>query len=158
MSLFHVNNPDTDVSTSPQANLPQAPNAVVPQPPAWPAKMNLYFILGTTRIILRSQQLTVHLVIGDGIDNLRVSLVFVNAFPDGAHTLEFIRKGLLSATEGQGVTAAAIHQRLQDDEAYYSAIAPTGKHQLVTDFISNVLQSCKLISHSSGPKSKTLAT
>ena len=122
--IFRVNNPDTNVLVSLAVVLPSTVPHASPLP-AWPAETDLRFTPGSTKIILLTvQQPTVRLVITDGIDNLRMSLVSKDAFPDAAHTLEFIRDGLLTAAEERGPTAAAIHKRLQEDEDYYSMIIP----------------------------------
>ena len=48
------------------------------------------------------------MVIGKAIENIRVSLLFVDTFPDAACTLEFIRDGLFTAAAKQGPAVAAI--------------------------------------------------
>src|SRR6201996_6683762 len=66
--------------------------------PSWPLETDLHIIPGTTRIALTGQQPTVRMVIGEAIENVRVSLLFVDAFPDAARTHEFIRDGLLTVS------------------------------------------------------------
>ena len=121
--IFRVNNPDTNVLVSLAVVLLSTVPHASPSP-AWPAETDLCFTPGSTKIILLTvQQPTVRLVITDGIDNLRMSLVSKDAFLDAARTLEFIN-GLLTAAKERGPTAAAIHKRLQEDEDYYSMIIP----------------------------------
>ena len=93
-------------------------------PPSWPSETDLRVIPGTNRIALTGQQPTVRMIIGEAIENVRVSLLFVDAFPDTARTHEFIREGLLTAAARQGPVAATIHKRLREDEAYLSTISP----------------------------------
>jgi hypothetical protein len=66
----------------------------------------------------------VHIVIGQAIDNVCGSLLFINAFPDPVRTSKFIREGLLLAAASQGPATAAILKRLKEDEEYYSTIYP----------------------------------
>ena len=93
-------------------------------PPSWPLETNLHIIPGTNRIALTGQQPTVRMVIGKAIENVRVSLLFVDAFPDATCTLKFVREGLFTAAARQGPAAAAILKRLREDEAYLSMISP----------------------------------
>ena len=93
-------------------------------PPSWPLETDLHIIPGTNRIALTGQQPTVRMVIGEAIENVWVSLLFVDAFPDAARTHEFIRDGLLTAAARQGPAAAAILKRLREDDAYLSTISP----------------------------------
>ena len=102
----------------------QAQDEATPAQPSWPYETDLRVIPGTTRIALTGQQPTVRMVIGEAIENIRVSLLFVDAFPDTARTLEFIRDGLFTAAAKQGPAAAAILKRLQQDETYLSTISP----------------------------------
>jgi hypothetical protein len=64
------------------------------------------------------------MVIGDAIDNVCVSLVFIDAFPDAACMTKFVREGLLSAAARRGPATAAVLKRLQEDEEYFSTISP----------------------------------
>jgi hypothetical protein len=66
----------------------------------------------------------VRMIIGEAIDNIHVSLVFVDAFPDAARTLEFVQEGLFLAAARHGPTATAILKQLKEDEDYYSTISP----------------------------------
>ena len=68
----------------------QAQDEATPAQPSWPYETDLCVIPGTTRIALTGQQPTVRMVIGEAIENIWVSLLFVDTFPDAARTLEFI--------------------------------------------------------------------
>ena len=58
---------------------------------------DLRFVPGTNRILLNSQHPIVNRVIVDAIENIRVSLLFLDAFPDAARAAEFTRDGLLTS-------------------------------------------------------------
>jgi len=64
------------------------------------------------------------MVIVDAIENIRVSLLFLDAFPDAARAAEFIRGGLLTGAVRQGPAGDAVYKRLREDEQYISAITP----------------------------------
>ncbi|KAN0124676.1 hypothetical protein V8E53_012645 [Lactarius tabidus] len=105
----------------------EAPVAETLRSRPWPTETDLHFIPGSTRITLTGQQPTVRMVIGDAIDNVRVSLVFIDAFPDAACMTEFVREGLLSAAARRGPATAAVLKRLQEDEEYFSTISPLAR-------------------------------
>lgn len=122
----------------------QAQDRVMPKPPSWPSETDLRVIPGTTRIALTGQQPTVRMVIGEAIENVRVSLLFVDAFPDAARTLEFIREGLFSAAAKQGPSAAPILRRLRADDEYLSTISPlvSTKFLQITCLMSSFKATC----------------
>jgi len=50
--------------------------------------------------------------------------MFENAYPDGVHTLAFVRRSLVIAAQKQCPAALSIHMRLLQDEEYISKITP----------------------------------
>ena len=93
---------------------------------------DLRFVPGTNRILLNSQHPIVNRVIVDAIENIRVSLLFLDAFPDAARAAEFTRDGLLTSATKQGSAGAAVYKQLRDDDDYLSVIAPLVRNNFVT--------------------------
>ena len=88
------------------------------------SQTNLCFVPGSTRIILTGQRPIVCMVIQEAIDNLRASLLFVDAFPPASCALKFIHDALITAAESQSPAAADVLKRLQEDKEYMAAMAP----------------------------------
>ncbi|KAF8263320.1 hypothetical protein EI94DRAFT_1704075 [Lactarius quietus] len=110
---------------------PSSPNtddAVTLKPTSSPlpstAQTDLRVVPGSTRIILTGQQPIVCMVIQEAIDNVRASLLFVDAFPDSNCALKYIQDGLITSAERQCPAAADVLMRLQEDNEYMSAIVP----------------------------------
>jgi len=88
------------------------------------SQTDLRFVPGSTRIILTGQRPIVRMVIQEAIDNLRASLLFVDAFPPTSCALKFIQDALITAAESQSPAAADVLKRLQEDEEYMAAMVP----------------------------------
>ena len=93
---------------------------------------DLRFVPGTNRILLNSQHLIVNRVIVDAIENIQVSLLFLDAFPDAACAAEFTQDGLLTSATKQGSAGTTIYKRLQDDDNYLSVIPPLVRNNFIT--------------------------
>jgi hypothetical protein len=104
----------------------QLQDVIMPTSTSLPStsETDLHFVPGSTRIILTGQRPIVRMVIQEAIENLRASLLFIDAFPDSNCALKFIQDGLFTAAKRQCPAAADVLKRLQDDEEYMSAIIP----------------------------------
>ena len=47
-----------------------------------PTDINLVFLKGSSKLMLMSQQLIIHVIVSDSIKTLHTFLLFHNAFPD----------------------------------------------------------------------------
>lgn len=74
--------------------------------------------------MLTIQRRLIRTIIQDSIDILRATLIFENAFPDGAQCLAFVHRALVSAAERHLPAALSIHNRLHQDGEYTSKIIP----------------------------------
>ncbi|KAI9449449.1 hypothetical protein BJY52DRAFT_1192572 [Lactarius psammicola] len=110
---------------------------------AWPADTNLLFTPGGTRVMLTLQRPLLRAVIQDGIEHLRASLVFNNAFPDSIIAISFIRFSLNTAAENNSA-ASSIHTRLLEDEDYVLKIIPVLRARIPL-FRSEVKERCNII-------------
>ncbi len=73
-------------------------------------------------------------VFQDAIEDLRASLVFNNAFPDGILTISFIRLSLNTAAQNNCPAASSIQRRLLHDEDYVLKITPVVSFSSVEDY------------------------
>lgn len=72
--------------------------------------------------MLTIQRPLVRVIIQDAIENLRASLLFINAFPGPACAVTFIRDALITAASQNGPAAIPVHMRLLQDEDYMAKI------------------------------------
>lgn len=70
------------------------------------------------------QRPLVQLVIQSSFDILHSLLLFNDAFPDGARSIQFVKEALLRAALKYMPGTAPIYQRLMDDHKYFSTILP----------------------------------
>ena len=75
----------------------------------------------------------VQLVIMSSFDILRSLVLFNNAFPDGAHSVQFVKEALVRAALKHKPGTMPIYQRLMDDHDYFSVILPVVSHMNVHD-------------------------
>ncbi|KAH9017703.1 hypothetical protein EDB85DRAFT_1897491 [Lactarius pseudohatsudake] len=112
----------------------------------WPTDMEL-LPPGTSKLMLTHQNPLVRTVVQESIENLRASLMFSHAFPDGSVALTFIKEGLINAAKKLKPGAADIQRRLEQDDDYVTKIS-----QLVS--VVMVLVEVAVMAH--GPLSHTL--
>lgn len=85
---------------------------------------DLVFSPGTRRIKLTMQHPLVQLVIRTSFENLYSLLVSINAFPDGAISVRFVKEALLRAALKYTPGTASIHRRLMNEHDYFCTILP----------------------------------
>ncbi|KAH9039640.1 hypothetical protein EDB85DRAFT_1887409 [Lactarius pseudohatsudake] len=112
----------------------------------WPTDTEL-LPPGASKLMLTHQNPLVRTVVQESIENLRASLMFSHAFPDGSVALTFIKEGLINAAEKLKPGAADIQRRLEQDDDYVTKIS-----QLVS--VVMVLVEVAVMAH--GPLSHTL--
>ncbi|KAH9164044.1 hypothetical protein EDB89DRAFT_1912379 [Lactarius sanguifluus] len=88
----------------------------------WPTDTEL-LPPGASKLLLTSQQSLVRNVVQESIENVRASLMFSHAFPDGTLALTFIKDGLINAAEKHKPGAADIKRRLEQDQDYLAKIS-----------------------------------
>ncbi|KAH8995562.1 hypothetical protein EDB86DRAFT_2829470 [Lactarius hatsudake] len=87
----------------------------------WPTDTEL-LPPGASKLLLNGQQSLVCNVVQESIKNVRASLMFSHAFPDGSVALTFIKDGLINAAEKKP-GAADIKRRLEQDQDYLTKIS-----------------------------------
>ena len=91
----------------------------------WPRNTDLVFPAsgGTTRLLLSRQNSLIQSVVQGAIENMRASLMFNHAFPDGILALSFAKESLIIAAESLQPGAAPIRRRLEFNEDYLTKMA-----------------------------------
>jgi hypothetical protein len=82
----------------------------------WPIETDLTVAKGSKKITLTAQDSVIQVVIQDAINNLRISLLFENAFPDAIALPAVIEQSLFTAAGHSG--ANTIRTRLMYDREY----------------------------------------
>jgi hypothetical protein len=95
-------------------------------PTEWPADTDIVFPPGGTRVMLTLQRPLMRAIIQTAIEELRATLIFSNAFPDGILAMSFIRHCLNVAAEKHCPAALSIRRCLIHDEDYALKISPLG--------------------------------
>ncbi|KAN0107248.1 hypothetical protein V8E52_010357 [Russula decolorans] len=96
-------------------------NVSTPPAPTLPSNdTDLIFIPGTNRLILSAQRPLIRVIIQDAIENLRVYLLFKNAFPRPVQSIKFIRDSIVAAAEKYQPGLSAIVARINANDHYLS--------------------------------------
>ncbi|KAN0105563.1 hypothetical protein V8E52_010914 [Russula decolorans] len=96
-------------------------NVSTPPAPTLPSNdTDLIFIPGTNRLILSAQRPLIRVIIQDAIENLRVYLLFKNAFPRPVQSIKFIRDSIVAAAEKYQPGSSAIVARINANDHYLS--------------------------------------
>jgi hypothetical protein len=96
-------------------------NVSTPPAPTLPSNdTDLIFIPGTNRLILSAQRPLIRVIIQDTIENLRVYLLFKNAFPRPVQSIKFIRDSIVAAAEKYQPGSSAIVARINANDHYLS--------------------------------------
>jgi hypothetical protein len=82
----------------------------------WPIETDIIFAKGSNKVTLTAQDSVIQVVIQDAINNLRISLLFENAFPTAVALPAIIEQSLFTATEHSG--ARTIREWLLYDKEY----------------------------------------
>ena len=72
----------------------------------WPADTDIVLPPGGTQVMLTLQRPQIRAIIKTAIEELRATLIFSNAFPDGILTMSFMRHCLNVAAEKHCPTAS----------------------------------------------------
>jgi hypothetical protein len=84
----------------------------------WPTETDLFFPPGSNRLALSAQNSLISLVVQDAINNVRASLLFDYAFPEGVDKVALVRGCLLAGAEKYKPSSSHIHERLLNDSEY----------------------------------------
>ncbi len=108
----------TTVSPPVMTGLPApAIEGAIAELPTWPVETNIFFPPGVDRVMLTVQPPLIRAIMQDAIENLRASLMFIDAFPDSATAQSFTHQALISAAQNYQA-ASPICRRLQEDDNY----------------------------------------
>ncbi|KAH9161634.1 hypothetical protein EDB89DRAFT_2080488 [Lactarius sanguifluus] len=114
---------------------------------AWPAYTNLKFAPGQNRLTLGGQHEVIRKVVKQSIEDLRASLIFNDAFPDGILATCFIRHSLnigAKKVSKKNSAASSVQERLVDDDDYAFKIIPVLRARIPL-FRSEVKDRCNAI-------------
>lgn len=84
----------------------------------WPADTDVIFVSGTRKVTLCIQLPLMRSIILDAVEQVRISLLFTDAFPDAFAALSVIRARLIAAAASRLPIASEIHKRLVCDVDY----------------------------------------
>ena len=121
----------------------------------WPADTNLVFASGSNRVMMMQQHPLIHVIIQDGIENLRANLLFERGFPDMHSSVVYTKHSLLTAARSHYPGASFIHRHLLNDEEYIGHLTPLVCFWVLTMIFTDAINSCVLGFHFSGVKSKS---
>ncbi|KAH9041566.1 hypothetical protein EDB85DRAFT_2139668 [Lactarius pseudohatsudake] len=102
-----------------------SPNQATPESPVPSVSRidtDLVFVGNTTKIMLTSQRPLIRAIVQDAIENLRASILFINAFPDATVAFALTRDALVTATENHGHGGGIAQRRLQVDDEYLTKL------------------------------------
>ena len=88
----------------------------------WPSATELVVVPGTSKVTLTIQCPLLRSVLQDTFENLRISLLFSNAFPDAAAIPTVIRTALITSAKSHN-RASDILKRLLRDQDYMARMA-----------------------------------
>ena len=111
----------------------------------WDRETDLFYIPGTNRLTLSAQKPLIRVLVQDAIDDIRASLLFVHAFPEGLDKVALIRDALLAVAEKYEPGSTHIHERLVNDRVY---MAEMGRLVCVISVKYYISETC--CSHVSG--------
>lgn len=102
---------------------------VVPQPPPVTGnEVELVLTPDTNALMLTMQHPLLRLVIRDSFNILRVSLMFINAFPNAPLAVRFVKEALLHSALNHTPRTDNIYQQLMNNEEYMRKIVPLVSH------------------------------
>jgi hypothetical protein len=133
---------------------------LTPEPDTtWPSATELVVVPGTSKVTLSIQCPLLRAVLQDAFENIRISLLFINAFPDAAAIPTVIRTALITSAKSHN-RASDILKRLLRDENYMASMARLVSHNFKFDvtMVTDTFDSHGRGSLSSEGKSKSAAS
>ena len=100
----------------------------------WPSDTEIIFFPGTNKVLLTIQTPLMRSIFQATFEHLRVSLLFIHAFPDPALTRSMISEALSVATQSHLPRAATIRHRLELDPEYLAKMCHLVGPTLITRF------------------------
>ena len=100
----------------------------------WPSDTEIVTFPGTNKIMLTIQSALMRSIFQDAFKHLRVSLLFIHAFPDPALTRSMITESLSVATQSHLPRSANIRNRLELDDEYIAKMCRLVSPSLITHF------------------------
>ncbi|KAH9067000.1 hypothetical protein EDB83DRAFT_2314982 [Lactarius deliciosus] len=145
--------PTLPLTPGPKADLAElsatpSPNQATPGSPVpniSRVDTDLVFVGNTTKIMLTSQCLLIRAIVQDAIENLRASILFVNAFPDATVAFTLTKDALITATENHGHGGGIVQRRLQVDDEYLTKLISLARTQIPI-FRGEVKDRCNAVS------------
>ncbi|KAH8980460.1 hypothetical protein EDB92DRAFT_1974433 [Lactarius akahatsu] len=86
------------------------------------AHTDLVFPDGSTKLLLRHQQPVIRTIVQKAIENLRATLIFQDAFPDGSVAFAFSKDALSAAAVSHKLGRAIVQHRLEVDDEYVAKL------------------------------------
>ena len=112
-----VDNVNTSQASSGSGVMPDTARGLHNGTTMWPADTDVIFS-GTHKVTLNLQLPLMREIILDAFENVRVSLLFTDAFPDAVAALAVVRVGLVAAATERVPRASDIYKRLLCDADY----------------------------------------
>ncbi|KAH9015135.1 hypothetical protein EDB83DRAFT_2321365 [Lactarius deliciosus] len=106
---------------------------------------DLVFVGNTTKIMLTSQRPLIRAIVQDAIENLRASILFVNAFPDATVAFTLTKDALITATENHGHGGGIVQRQLQVDDEYLTKLISLARARIPI-FHGEVKDRCNAVS------------
>lgn len=132
----------------------------------WLRDTDLVYPAGSTKLMLKRQQPFIQTVVQAAIENMRASLMFNRAFPDGALAFYLAKESLVVAADKlkpgstpiQRRLKQAIQRRLEQDEDYLASIAQLVSFFYTAEMTLLILCNSRVLgSHICGLKSRIAA-
>ena len=105
--------------TSRQHSSVPASASAAKTPEMWPPETELV-MSSQNRVNLSAQQPAIQVVLQDAIERVKVSLLFVEAFPEPDAAHEVVKESVIDAAERYLPGTLAIYNRLKGDNEYLS--------------------------------------
>ncbi|KAH8979695.1 hypothetical protein EDB83DRAFT_2327068 [Lactarius deliciosus] len=145
--------PTLPLTPGPKADLAElsatpSPNQATPGSPVPNVSRvdtDLVFVGNTTKIMLTSQRPLIRAIVQDAIENLRASILFVNAFPDATVAFTLTKDALITATENHGHGGGIVQRRLQVDDEYLTKLISLARARIPI-FRGEVKDRCNAVS------------
>ncbi|KAH9012666.1 hypothetical protein EDB83DRAFT_2529826 [Lactarius deliciosus] len=106
---------------------------------------DLVFVGNTTKIMLTSQHPLIRAIVQDAIENLRASILFVNAFSDATVAFTLTKDALITATENHGHGGGIVQRRLQVNDEYLTKLISLARARIPI-FRGEVKDRCNAVS------------
>jgi hypothetical protein len=116
-------------------------NVVASSQSMWNHETDLFYIPGSNRLTLSAQKPLIRVIVQDAIDDIRASLLFVHAFPEGPDKVTLVQGALLAVAEKYKPGSTHIHERLMHDREYMAQMSRLVRVIFVKYYITETCRS-----------------